>query len=191
MPRSIQEAIKSMTVRLPVTALLLAIVTLAPVPGQAVEFIPSLGVSKATDANAGDGKFSAGLALRAPLLPLLKVEGGIAYREDSYFAQSLKVRMWPVTVSGWVTPAPGLYAGGGLGWYRTTYDYRSPLLNKDWTTDKIGVHLGGGVRLPLAPTLGLDFNGRYVFMQKTSDIQLPTKFNPDYWNASVGLAIQF
>lgn len=191
MRRTIHEAIKAMAARLPVGALLLAIATLVPIPGQAVELIPSLGVSKATDAQAGDGKFSAGLALRAPFLPLLKVEGGIAYREDAFFGRSLKVRMWPVTVSGWLTPLPGLYAGGGLGWYRTTYDYRSPLLNQDWTTDKIGVHLGGGARLPLAPKLGLDLNGRYVFMQKSNDIQLPTKFNPDYWNASVGLAIQF
>ena len=191
MLKSIQEAIKAMTARLPVGALLLTTLTLIPTPGWAIELIPSLGVSKAPDANAGDAKFSAGFALRAPVLPFLKLEGGISYRQDSFFDQSLKVRMWPVTVSGWLTPFRMLYAGGGLGWYRTTYDYKSPFLNHDRTTDTIGVHLGGGVLVPLAPKVGLDINGRYVFMQKNNEINLPTTFNPDFWNASLGLAIQF
>ena len=44
---------------------------------QAVELIPSVGMTKSTDKDAGDAKAFGGLALRASLLPFLKLEGGI------------------------------------------------------------------------------------------------------------------
>jgi hypothetical protein len=176
--------------RLAVAALLLSTLPLIPATGRAMELIPSIGMTKSTDTSGGDSKFSGGLALRWPVLPFLKLEGGITYREDSFDDDALKLRQWPVTVSAWVFPFPMLYAGGGLGWYRSTYDYKDPLLN-DTTTDDIGIHLGGGVIVPLGPKLGLDLNGRYIFMQKNNDIQLPTTFDPDFWNASLGLAIRF
>jgi hypothetical protein len=84
-----------------------------------------------------------------------------------------------------------LYAGGGLGWYRTTFDVRSSLPTRDWTTDKVGVHLGGGLAMPLTPALGLDVNMRYIFMQEENSLQFPTQFNPDFWSTLVGLAIKF
>lgn len=177
--------------RLLMGALLLSTITLIPATSRALELIPSLGMTKSTDANAGDAKFSGGLALRAAVLPFLKIEGGITYRQESLFDNGLKVRQWPVTVSAWLTPFPMLYAGGGLGWYRTTYDYQAPLTQADQTTDGVGVHLGGGVLVPLGAKMSLDGNARYVFLQKNNDIELPTTFNPDFWTASVGLAIRF
>ena len=40
--------------------------------------------------------------------------------------------------------------------------------------------------------LGLDVNGRYIFMQKDkNNVQVPTTFNPDYWTLALGLAIKF
>jgi hypothetical protein len=173
------------------TLLLVTLVSVSAGIGRAAQFIPAIGFSKATDTNAGDGQFFGSVALRAPLLPFLSAEGGIAYRQDSFANDDLKVRQWPVTASLWLTPLPMLYAGGGLGWYRTSYDYRSTLLFKDTTSDKIGVHLGGGLAVPVAPHLGLDLNGRYVFMAKDNSVKFPTEFNPDFWNASLGLAIKF
>ncbi len=158
---------------------------------QAMQFIPSVGFTKATDAGAGPGKFSGGVALRAGLLPFLKVEGGISYRQESFANGDLKVRMWPVTTSLWLTPVPMLYAGGGVGWYRTTYDYSNTVPFADVTTNQLGVHLGGGVAVPLSPALGLDLNGRYIFMQRERSLQFPTQFNPDYWSTSLGLAFKF
>lgn len=155
------------------------------------EIIPSLGVTKSTDTNAGDARGSGGLAIRAPLLPFLKAEGGIGYRQDSFANGDVTVRQWPVSASLWVAPLPMLYAGGGVGWYRTTFDYRSSLPFEDTTTLKTGVHLGGGATLPIAPRLGLDLNGRYIFMQKDESLQVPTTFNPDFWNVALGLAIRF
>jgi len=173
------------------TLLLVTLISVSAGIGRAAQFIPSIGFSKATDTNAGDGQFFGGVALRAAFLPFLSAEGGIAYRQDSFTNDDLKIRQWPVTASLWLTPVPMLYAGGGLGWYRTTYDYRSTLPYKDTTSDKVGVHLGGGLAVPVAPHLGLDLNGRYVFMEKDNSVKFPTEFNPDFWNASLGLAIKF
>ncbi len=172
--------------------LLAAVATMSARPVHAIELIPSAGVTKSTDDNGGDAKAFGGLALRASLLPFLKAEGGIAYRQDSFADGDLKVRQWPVTASVWATPLPFFYAGGGLGWYRTTYDFDSSLPIKDSTKMQMGVHLGGGVEMPLAPKLNLDVNGRYVFMQGDNDnVQLPTSFDPDFWNVAVGLGINF
>jgi hypothetical protein len=164
----------------------------ASVARAAVEIIPSYGMTKSTDANAGDAQGYGGLAIRASLLPFLKAEGGIAYRQDSFSNGDVTVRQWPVTASLWASPLPALYMGGGVGWYRTTYDYSSSVPFEDATTDKIGVHLGGGLDIPIAPRLGLDLNGRYIFMQKdNSNPALPTTFNPDFWSTTLGLAIKF
>jgi hypothetical protein len=157
----------------------------------AMEIIPSVGFTKATDAGADAGKFSGGVALRAGLLPFLKLEGGISYRQESFANGDLKVRMWPVTTSLWLTPVPVVYAGGGVGWYRTSYDYLSTLPFADVTTNQMGVHLGGGLAIPVAPSIGLDVNGRYIFMRQDNTVQFPTEFNPDFWSTSVGLAFKF
>jgi opacity protein-like surface antigen len=99
--------------------------------------------------------------------------------------------MWPVTASLWLTPLSMLYAGGGVGWYHTTFDYNEALPLQDTTKQKFGVHLGGGLTLPLAPVLGLDLQGRYVFLNKAGIPPRPQSFNPDYWTTSLGLAIKF
>lgn len=192
MRHRIQGTIPAAAARFLTGTLLLALLVSASADtSQAVQIIPSIGYTKGMDSNAGDGKLSGGLALRAAILPFLSAEGGIAYRQESFFDDDLTVRMWPVTASLWLTPVPLLYAGGGLGWYRTTYDYRSTLPIEDATTNQLGVHLGGGLALPLTPALGLDLNGRYIFMQKDDDLEFPTEFDPDFWSASLGLAIKF
>jgi hypothetical protein len=169
-----------------------ALVTATAGLARATELIPSIGVTKSTDSNGGDAKGFIGIAIRAPLMPVLNVEGGIGYRQDSFASNSIKVRQWPVSASLWVLPIPELYAGGGIGWYRTTFDYASNLPVSDFTTSKMGAHIGGGGVMPLTPQLGLDLNGRYIFMQKDdSSLEVPTTFNPDYWSLSVGLAIKF
>jgi len=188
----IHRTISAATARLLTGTLLLVILVSASAGiSRAAQFIPSVGFTKAMDSSAGTGKLSGGVALRVPLLPFLSAEGGISYRQESFANGDLKVRMWPVTASLWLTPIPMLYAGGGLGWYRTSYDYRSTVPSSDVTTNNVGVHLGGGLALPLAPALGLDMNGRYIFMQKDNSLQFPTEFNPDFWSTSLGLAIKF
>ena len=159
---------------------------------QALEIIPSIGLTKSTDENAGDAEAMGGLAIRATLMPFLKAEGGISYRQDTFGDGALNVRQWPVTASLWATPFPVVYAGGGIGWYYTTFDYADEFQMENTTDSQMGVHLGGGITLPMSPQLSLDLSGRYVFMQADSDnIQVPTTFNPDFWTTSLGLAITF
>ncbi len=160
-------------------------------PANAGEIIPSLGITKSTDDNAGDAKFSGGLAFRGAIVPFLKAEVGVSYREQSYFGDDLTIQQWPITGSLWLTPFPVFYAGGGVGYYQTTYKY-SGLLPFDSSTDqKFGVHLGGGLDVPIAPRLGLDISGRYIFMEQKQSELPPNEFNPDFWTTSVGLAIKF
>jgi hypothetical protein len=157
----------------------------------AMDLIPSFGLTKSTDVNAGNASGFGGLALRMPMLPFLKAEAGIGYRQDEISGGDLTVRQWPVTASAWVSPLPMFYAGGGLGWYRTTYDYSSALPYKDSTSLQTGIHLGGGVTVPLGPSMGLDFNGRYIFMQSdNNNVQFPTTFDPNYWSTTLGLVIR-
>lgn len=160
---------------------------------RAAELIPSLGVTKSTDTNADNAQGFGGLALRFPLSSMIKVEGGVGYRRDSYADGDLKVHQWPVTASLWLAPVPSLYLGGGVGWYHTTLAYSGALAAiPNSTSDKAGMHLGGGLNVPVAPKVSLDLNGRYIFMTKDkASFDVPTTFNPDFWNASLGLAFRF
>lgn len=157
-----------------------------------IEVIPSVGMTKSTDKNAGDGQLFGGLAVRMPVLPLLKLEGGLSYRQDEIASTDIQIRQWPLTMSLWFTPTPMFYGGAGIGWYRTTLDFPEALPVKDSTTQKVGVHLGGGVLVPMSPNLGLDFSGRYIFMQADDTTPLiPDQFDPDFWSLGIGLAFSF
>jgi len=168
-----------------VVALLLGAAT-----SHAGELIPSFGFSRSIDGGA-DAKPYAGVALRGTLAPMLKTEIGAAYHGESQYNDQLKLRMWPVTASLYATPVPLLYAGGGVGWYHTTFDYANNTLLSDHTTEQFGVHLGGGMQIPLGPRAGVDLNGRYVMMREQESHLVPRKFNPDLWLTSIGLAIKF
>src|SRR5262245_36972995 len=158
-----------------------------------VEIIPAAGLTRAvdTDDNASNGFGS--LSVRGPIVPLLVAEIGVAYRQESRFDDNLKVRMWPVTTSLWVTPIPALYAGGGVGWYNMSFDYNDALVPplENETVQDFGVHLGGGVRVPLASAAALDLNGRYVMLREQDDRLVPNHFDPDFWQMALGLAIKF
>jgi hypothetical protein len=155
------------------------------------EIIPSIGITRsAHGGNNAEAQVYGGLAVRAPLLPGLKVEVGAAYRSEKQDAGALQVRMWPVTGSLWLQPLPILYAGGGVGWYHTTLDYAAPLQSLNHTSEQFGVHLGGGLEVPLGPA-ALDLNGRYVFMKTQRSELPPAEWNPDFWTTTLGLAIKF
>lgn len=154
------------------------------------EIIPSIGVTKPVHDSEADAKVYGGLALRATMIPGLKAEIGAAYRSEERLNGDLKVRMWPVTGSLWLTPLPIVYAGGGVGWYHTTLDYPEALGIADKTSQQFGVHLGGGLEIPLGMA-ALDLNGRYVFLKKESSALPPNEFDPDFWTTTLGLAIKF
>ena len=174
----------------------LALVAIIVVPlvtsrsAQAVEIIPSVGITKPATSSNERAQVSGGLALRGSFLPLLKSEVGIAYRREA-LNDNLHVRMWPVTASLWLQPIPALYAGGGVGWYHTTLDYAEALPLQDETRQEFGMHVGGGLRVPIASALALDLSGRYVFMDSQQSQLPPTTWDPDFWTTTLGLAIHF
>ena len=170
---------------------LVAALLLAPT-GRALagEIIPSVGLTRSVDGD--EAQSLVGLALRGSLIPgVVKTEVGIQYRQESLYNGDLKLRQWPVTASLWLAPVPALYAGAGVGWYQTTFDYEDDTGIKDTTHQNFGVHVGGGVRVPIVPNANLDLNGRYVFMQDQESHLIPEKFNPDFWSMTAGLAIGF
>ncbi len=156
----------------------------------AAEIVPSIGVTRATD-GSGDAKTFLGLALRGNLAPMLKHEIAVGYRSEEYFDGDLKVSMVPITASLWVAPVPVIYAGGGVGLYATTYNYKDQLLIPDTSEGNFGVHLGGGLSFPLAPMIAVDLNSRYVFMGEQKTALSQGKFDPDFWTTSLGVAIKF
>lgn len=176
----------------PVASLLIIVLALAGARGaQAVEIIPSVGITKsARDAGTSAAVYG-GLALRGSVLPLLKSEVGVAYRRESRLNDNLQVRMWPVTASLWLQPVSMLYAGGGVGWYHTTLDYAEALPLANETHQEFGMHVGGGFRVPLSSAAAIDLNGRYVFMDSQQSQLPPTTWDPDFWTTTLGLAIRF
>jgi opacity protein-like surface antigen len=171
--------------------LFLALLLIGVQVAKAAEIIPSVGFSRAVDSDNDQVDISGGLAFRAPFASIFKTEIGVQYRAESHFDDQLKVRQWPITASLWFAPVPALYAGGGVGWYHTTLDYENDTLFEDETTSQFGVHLGGGLRVPLVPTVALDLNGRYVFLDDVQQKISTEKLDPDFWSASLGLAIGF
>ena len=156
----------------------------------AAEIIPSVGLTRSVDSD--EAKSLVGLALRGSLIPgVVKTELGVQYRQETLYDGDLKLRQWPVTASLWLAPVPALYAGAGVGWYQTTFDYSDATGLDDTTKQQFGVHVGGGVRVPIVPHAALDLNGRYVFLQDQESKLIPEKFNPDFWSLSAGLAIGF
>jgi len=162
------------------------------IAAQAAEIIPSVGITKSSRPGASDqAAISGGLAVRGDLLPMLQSEIGVSYRSEDRLNGAMTMRMWPVTASLWFKPLPALYAGGGVGWYHTTFDYSDALALPNETHQDFGVHVGGGLRVPLSSAAAVDLNGRYVFLHDQESRFIPATFDPDYWTTSVGLAIKF
>jgi len=158
---------------------------------RAGEIIPSVGMTRNVNTSNTDAQIFGGLAFRGQIAPMLSSEIGVAYRDQDFAGGDLTVRQWPVTASLWLNPLPTVYAGGGVGWYHTTFDY-APALNLDsQTSQDFGVHLGGGLQVPVGSAAAIDLNGRYIFMGNQQSQLPPSSYNPDFWSTSVGLALKF
>jgi hypothetical protein len=165
-----------------------AIALMSPPATRAAEIVPSIGLTRAADSDEIESNY--GLALRGSLMiPLVQSEIGVSYRREEYFGGDLAVKMIPVTASLLLRPVPSLHADAGVGWYHTKYDYRDPLV-EDETRQVFGVHLGGGLQVPLAPMAALDLTGRYVFLQDQEAKLVPGTFSPDFWSMSLGVALK-
>jgi hypothetical protein len=163
--------------------------TVAPVA--AGEVIPSLGLTRTIDGD-DDVKMYGGVALRAPLASALKAEVSVMYRNEERLGGDVDIRMWPVTGSLWVSPVPVFYLGGGVGWYNTTIDYADEIPLDSETSQDFGVHLGGGLAVPITSSVGVDLGGRYVFMEEVeTEFEDLGNLDPDFWTTSLGLSLTF
>jgi hypothetical protein len=179
------------TQRFIAAALLMCGLSLAAPHARAAEIIPSLGMTR-TPTNGDDTRISYGLAVRGDIAPMLAAEVGMSYRKDMLFAGQVESTQWPLTASLWLKPVPMLYAGGGVGYYNTTLHYPNTPLLASLTTQKFGVHLGGGVSLPMIPGVAsMDLNGRYVYLGDQKSDLPPNNFKADYWTTSLGVAFHF
>ena len=174
-------------------ALAFSMTSVRPAHASSAEIVPAIGITKSVDGD-DKGKVYGSLALRGNLTPFLMAEAQGAYRTESRFDDQLKLRMWPITASLYLKPVDALYLGAGVGWYQISYNYSDAVpstVAEDHTTQEFGVHVGGGLRVPLAPTAAVDISGRYVMMRDQESHLVPEKFNPDFWTTSVGLAFKF
>lgn len=170
-------------------ALAALILVMASSAASALELVPSVGLTRSVDGD-NEAKGQLGLALRADLVPnLLQTEIGASYRKETV-SSDVDLHMWPVTASLWLSPVRNFYAGAGVGWYQTTYNYHGALTLNDETTQEFGVHLGGGMKIPMGSALALDLGGRYVMMQDQESQLIADSFNPSFWSLTAGLAFR-
>jgi opacity protein-like surface antigen len=157
---------------------------------QAAQIVPSLGMSQGVD--GGESRMTLALALRQNLAPRVQAELQVAHRSEelSFAGQPLTMRTIPLTASVWVSPVPMLYAGGGVGVYAQAVEYGNNLF-PNTSENEFGAHIGGGTRFSLTPGLGLDLQGRYVFLGEQSSQLTSGSFDPSFWSVAAGLVIGF
>jgi hypothetical protein len=174
-----------------VAALMSAVLSITTMgAAHAFQIVPSMGISQAPD--GGSNQTMVAVALRNSLLPRTQAEIQVGYRSETreYAGQSVDLRSTPVTLSLWASPVPMLYAGGGVGAYLQSVKYGGNVYPAS-TDTQFGAHLGGGMRFSMTPMVGLDLQGRYVFLKDQSTQLASGSFNPSYWTLSAGLAIGF
>lgn len=175
-----------------VAALLATGLALVMAPAaKAGEIIPSVGWTKVPDGN-GATATSYGLALRGSIVPMLSAELGFSYHKADLFDGQVEQTQWPLTASLWLKPMPMFYLGGGLGWYNTTLHYPHTPAILSYTSQKTGVHLGGGITMPLVPGVAsADLSLRYVYLGTQQSDLPPQNFKADYWTTALGVAFHF
>jgi opacity protein-like surface antigen len=153
---------------------------------QGIGIGPQIGIHKSGDAEGSN--IMGGVAVRIKLSPALGIEGSIQYRQENYEwigSDDLKVRSWPIMVTGMIYPLPILYGAVGFGWYNTTFDY--PVID-DVTDQQVGWHFGAGVEIPVGPSTKISGDIRYVFIDyEFEDVPGAGVADSDFYVISIGL----
>jgi hypothetical protein len=158
-----------MVIRFVVVFSLVMIFALPAAAQSSVSFGPQIGFFKAQDAEGVRGM--GGLALRLKVSDGFGIEGAINYRKERYFDGYVDVNTWPVMVTGLFYLVPVVYGAVGAGWYNTSIDYNIPPgylgAGSTYATDtaqEFGWHFGGGVELPMTPSVIFIGDLKYVFL---------------------------
>lgn len=142
---------------------------------------------------ADRGTWFAGVQARLHL-GIFAAEASVQYHRNSFEDSSVIVSQYPVQLTAFLYPIPvgpiRPYILGGVGWYYTQYDYEGPnsfIANR--TEHIFGEHLGAGVELFFSPTVSVDADARYIFLNPTTDQVLGRQFN--YWQVTFGVNFFF
>jgi opacity protein-like surface antigen len=160
-----------------------------------VGFGPQLGYQKS--AKADEGSFFGGAAVRLKLSPSLAVEGAILYRTEEYvdsegnISSQVKVKNWPVMVTGMFYPIPIAYGLIGAGWYHSTIEYEfdglDQVVDEESTETDFGWHFGGGVEMPVGSKVKLTGDIRYVFLDYDFSAVPGEEVENNFYMINVGL----
>jgi len=129
---------------------------------------PRVGYIEAQDAD--NGTWLIGAQVRWHILNILAVEASIDFHREEYSNGDVEVFTIPIQFSAIVyLPVDWKirpYAVGGIGWYVTSTSFDSSLNTSDDTTSEFGIHLGIGAEWELSPSMSLDFDFRYLFIDE-------------------------
>jgi hypothetical protein len=156
---------------------------------RAGEFVPSVGYSRTPEST--NNQMIYGVSLRGGGKNRMVSELAVGYRNEDYSGGDMAVRTIPVTFSAWASPFQSLYVGGGGGYYYTTQKYREGLGLSNSSARQFAYHWGGGMRLPMGRTSGIDLQYRNVLLKKQSDALPAGSFDPSYWSMSVGISMRY
>jgi len=126
-----------------------------------------LGVAVPFD---GGSSFLIGFVARVDILPWLTIEGSVDYHRDDYQGGDVQVTEIPIQLSAlyrfqvdWpIKP----YALAGFGLYYTDVHFSGALSDLNDRHDlHVGFHFGGGIDYPVSPTIVLDADVRFVFVE--------------------------
>jgi opacity protein-like surface antigen len=151
---------------------------------------PQIGYQQSGDADAG--RFMFGAFIRAKLSMAFALDASVNYRTEDY--GFIEVTSWPVLVSALVYPFPAVYGIAGVGWHFSTIGYNNTRFEDDLadrTSNPFGFHLGAGVEVPLAETVKLFGDIKYIFLDydldDVEDVQLGD-LNSNFYLINVGVA---
>jgi hypothetical protein len=154
---------------------------------------PTAGYLKARGADRGT--WSAGAQARLHFLKFFAAEASITFHQDEYQNGDVVVTQYPVQVTGFLYPFPEWefkpYLLAGAGWYYTRVRYHGlpSLLYQDQTAHSFGGHAGAGVEARLGPSVSIDADVRYIFLNPEADALRSRDF--DYWQFTAGLNLFF
>ena len=119
---------------------------------------------------------------------LFGVEGGVDYRSED-IGGDVDVKEWPITLNALVYPFSMLYGLAGVGWYKTTIDFPSEVAIDDQTSDDFGYQLGAGLEAPIARSVSLTGDVRWMFVDHEFS-ELPEAIGDiesNSWSLNAGL----
>ena len=130
-----------------------------------------------------------GGATRLTIGQRLGGELAVDWRTDDL--ESGEIRTIPVQVSGLLYVLPAVHLTAGVGWYHVDASFdavKDRLVHFNDSTWDSGMHLGGGIDIPLGPRSKLTAEARYVWLgYKLEDAGQVLDVDADFLDITAGL----